>query len=106
MAAVFVAGCGSEAPTDPAAVSGHAFSARVGQELEIRLQSIGPGEYRSPPDISSDAVRFRGASLATPHVPAGVTQLFRFQAVARGRAIVVFRHSELSATVIDTVDVR
>jgi hypothetical protein len=44
--------------------------------------------------------------LATPHVPAGVTQLFRFQVVAPGRALVVFRHSEQSATVIDTVDVQ
>jgi hypothetical protein len=44
--------------------------------------------------------------LATPHVPAGVTQLFRFQAVTPGRALVTFQHSEHSATVIDTVNVQ
>ena len=105
LAVLLLAGCGSEAPTDPAGSSGRAFTVTARQDFEIRLQSIGPGEYRSPPSISSAAIRFHGVNLATPHVPAGVTQLFRFQAVTPGRAIVVFRHTDQSATVIDTVDV-
>jgi hypothetical protein len=106
LAALLFAGCGSETPTDTTGSSGRAFTVQAGQELEIRLQSIGPGEYRSPPSVSSNAIRFRDVSLATPHVPAGVTQLYRFEAIAPGRAIVVFRHSEQSFTVIDTVDVQ
>ena len=106
LATLLFAGCGSETPTDPTGRSGRAFTVQAGQELEIRLQSIGPGEYRSPPSVSSSAIRFRDVSLAAPHVPAGVTQLFRFQAVGAGRAIVVFRHSEQSPTMIDTVDVQ
>jgi hypothetical protein len=100
-----LAGCGSEELTNPAGSSGRAFSVEAGQDFEIRLQSLGPGEYRSPPAISSGAIRFGGVRLTPPHVPAGVTQLFRFQAVTPGRAIVVFRHSGHSVTVIDTVDV-
>jgi hypothetical protein len=106
LAAVLLAGCGTETPTDPTGSSGRTFTVQAGQNLEIRLQSIGPGEYRSPPSISSGAIEFRGVSLAAPHVPAGVTQLFHFQAITPGRAIVVFRHSEQAPTVIDTVDVR
>jgi hypothetical protein len=106
LASLLVAGCGSETPTDTTGSSGRTFTVQAGQDFRIRLQSIGPGEYRSPPSVSSSAIRFRDVSLATPHVPAGVTQLFRFQAMAPGRAIVVFRHSEQSPTVTDTVDVQ
>ena len=105
LAGLVLAGCG-EGPTDPADSRGRAFTVGVGGELEIRLQSIGPGEYRSPPAISSGAIRFREVRQAPVFVPAGATQLFRFQAVTRGRAIVVFRHTDQSALVIDTVDVR
>lgn len=106
-AALLMTGCGSGAPTDTTAGSrGEAFAVPAGEAFEIRLQSIGPGEYRSPPSVSTSAVRFRDAGLATPHVPAGVTQFFRFDAVAPGRAIIVFRHTGQSRTVVDTVDVR
>jgi hypothetical protein len=106
LAGLFLAGCGSGTLTESSGAGEHDFSIAAGQELEIRLQSIGPGEYRSPPSVSSSAIRFRDVRLAAPHVPAGVTQLFRFRAVGRGRAIVVFRHGERSPTVIATVDVQ
>ncbi len=106
LTALLLAGCDSETPTDTNGNSGRTFTVKTGQEFEIRLQSIGPGEYRSPPGVSSSAVRFREVRLATPHVPAGVTQLYRFEALAPGRAIVIFRHTEQSSTVIDTVDVQ
>jgi hypothetical protein len=106
VAGLLLTGCGSEGPTDPDESTGRAFTVQAGQHLEIRLQSIGPGEYRSPPTVSSASIRFQGVSLVTPHVPAGITQRFRFQAVAPGRAIVTFQHSERSPTVVDTVDVR
>jgi hypothetical protein len=105
VAALFLPGCGSDAPTTPSDTSGRTFTTTAGQELEIRLQNIGPGEYGVPPAISSPVVRFQGVSLGDP-VPAGLTQLFRFQAVRAGRALVTFRHSEQPKTVIDTIIVQ
>jgi hypothetical protein len=106
MAALFLARCSSDDPTDTSGGGGRTFTVASGQEVGIRLQNIGPGEYLAPPAISSAAIRFEDVSLVTPAVPAGTTQLFRFQALRPGRAIVTFRHSEQSATVIDTVQVQ
>jgi hypothetical protein len=106
MAALFLARCSSDAPTDMSGSSGRTLTVAAGQKVDIRLQNIGSGEYLAPPAISSTAIRFEDVSLVTPYVPAGKTQLFRFQALRRGRALVTFRHSEQSPTVIDTVDVR
>jgi hypothetical protein len=106
MAALFLARCSSDDLTDTSGSAGRTFTVASGQEVGIRLQNIGPGEYLAPPVISSAAIRFKDVSLVTPAVPAGATQLFRFQALRPGRAIVTFRHSEQSATVIDTVQVQ
>ncbi len=100
--ALSLARCGSDAPTTPSGTYGETFAVRPGQELEIRLQNIGPGEYRVPPAISSPSVRYQGVTFGDP-VPAGLTQLFYFQAVKVGRALVTFRHSEQPKTVIDTI---
>jgi hypothetical protein len=35
----------------------------VGVEFGIKLQTIGPGEYASPPEVLRSAVRFLGASF-------------------------------------------
>jgi hypothetical protein len=106
VAALFLVRCSSDAMTDMSDSSGRTFTVAAGQEVAIRLQNIGSGEYLAPPAISSTAIRFEAVSLVTPYVPAGKTQLFRFQALRPGRALVTFRHSEQSATVIDTVDVQ
>ena len=106
MAALVLARCSSDDLTGTSGGAGRTFTVSAGQEVGIRLQNIGPGEYLAPPAISSAVIRFEDVSLVTPAVPAGVTQLFRFQAVRPGRAIVTFRHSEQSATVIDTVQVQ
>jgi hypothetical protein len=105
VAELFLAGCGSDSLTDMNGTTGRTFTVAPGQEVDIRLQSIGPGEYQAPPAISSTAIRFQSAGLVGPSVPAGVTQLFRFQALRQGRAIVTFRHSGQTVTVVDTVDV-
>jgi hypothetical protein len=70
--------------------------------FDIRLQTVGPGEYEAP-GISSPAVRFTGVSLVPPFVPAGPTQVFRFQALNPGRATLTFHHSGMSPDVSDTV---
>ena len=81
----------------------------VGQNIDVTLGNVGPAVYLSPPRISSGALTFLGVEDALPHVPAGVTQRFRFKAVRRGRAIVTFtrerRRSEVRV-VEDTFQVR
>jgi len=104
-AAALVAGCG----TEPLAIKGsesQLLSIVVGQELHVTLQTIGPGEYESPPFVSSPSLRFLSVALVSPHVPAGPTQQFRFMGEAPGQAIVVFQHSGDNPTVTDTVYVR
>ena len=100
--------CGGGDPVS-VAVSGRTnrtFSVPVRTEFSVTLQTIGPGEYGSPPVISSTAVQYLGVAEVGPFVPAGPTQRFRFQANARGQAILVFHHTGANATVEDTVDVR
>jgi hypothetical protein len=92
-------------------IPSRSLTVKVGQTLELTLQAIGPGEYASPPTISSASIRFVDVSLVTPAVPAGVTQRFRFHAGTPGRAVITFQHSGQSSdpgaglTVQDTVDV-
>jgi hypothetical protein len=101
-----LAACAEEGPTGLNAAPGRSFSIRVGQQLALRLQSIGPGEYSEPPQLTSGAIRFVSAGLVGPAVPAGVTQLFRFVGVAPGATVVTFQHTGISAPVVDTVTVR
>lgn len=104
-ACVLLSSCNASGPLalELAGVPSRQISASVGQELRIRLQTIGPGEYASPPTIEGTAVIFLDASLVSPHVPAGPTQVFRFKAVAPGRAIIAFHHTGQNPTVSDTV---
>jgi hypothetical protein len=72
----------------------------------VTLQSIGPGEYRVPPEISGSAVQF--LEVATPDIvqPGGVTQPFIFRASSRGSATITIRHTESNPTMQATVVVR
>ena len=78
----------------------------VGTEFTVTLQTIGPGEYSSPPAVSSAAVRFLDAAQVSFAVPGGATQQFRFAAMVAGKAIVVFQNTGMTPTVEDTVNVR
>lgn len=105
--AVALAGLGGCGP-DPFAVmndSSQTISLDVGQELDLTLGTLGPGVYQTP-SISSGAVAFLGDSLISPNSPAGPRQLFRFQGVAAGSAIIVLTHSGNQPTVTDTVVVQ
>jgi hypothetical protein len=83
------------------------LSLDIGQELLIRMGTVGPGEYVSPPVITGTALTFLDVSLPDVQVPAGVTQVFRFKGVSRGQAVVVFHNtSSVHADVSDTVVVR
>jgi hypothetical protein len=103
--ALLLAACGAE-PLAQDGVPSKTLSLVVGQKLDIKLQTIGPGEYASPPAVSSPSIRFLRAALVSPAVPAGSTQRFSFQAVALGLAIIAFHHTGQSATLEDTVEVR
>jgi hypothetical protein len=78
------------------------ISARVGERIEVTLQSIGGGEYAA--SLSSGAVAFLDVQYCGA-LPAGVTQCFLFRAVSPGQAILTFTHSGMNLTVRDTVDV-
>jgi len=86
------------------------FTVPAGSEFAVTLQTIGPGEFASPPTVSSGSVQFRDVSLISPYVPAGPTQQFRFNATTRGSAIIVFQHTGAGGPemlpVEDTVQVR
>ena len=72
--------------------SGRQVVATVGQEIEITLQTIGPGSYEETPQISSPAIRFENVHLRQPYLPAGPTQVYVFRAAAKGKAEIQIRH--------------
>ena len=94
---------------DPLAVRGsqsQTLRIAVGQELELTVGTVGPGEYKAPPSISSNALRFLDVTLVSPYTPAGPRQLFRFRGQARGTALLEIQHSGSNPTILDTVIVR
>lgn len=108
LAIVTASACGE---TNPVSVSikgstSQSLTVTAGTPFSVTLQTIGPGEYISPPTVSSGAVHFLDVSLVSPYVPAGPTQRFRFDATARGKAIIVFQHTGNNRAVEDTIDVR
>jgi hypothetical protein len=103
-----VSACGGTNPVSASIKGSNSQSLTVpaGTQFSVTLQTIGPGEYGSPPTVSSEAVHFLDVSLVSPYVPAGPTQRFRFDATTRGKAIIAFQHTGNNRTVEDTVDVR
>ena len=102
--ALGLAGCG-QGPLEANGVPSQTLSIKAGRELELTLQTIGPGAYASPPLVSSAAVRFLDVQLVTPAVPAGPTQRFRFEAVGPGVAVIVFHHTVQGPAIEDTINV-
>ena len=105
MCALFLLAACAPEPVAVRGSQGQTLSLPVGQELDVTLQTVGPGEYESPPLVSSSALRFLNVGLISPYVPAGPTQQFRFKGEAPGQAIVVFQHSGNNPAVSDTVNV-
>lgn len=87
--------CGAKNPVSVSikSNSSQTLTVRAGTEFSVTLQTIGPGEFASPPTVSSGAVQFLDVSIVGPNAPAGPKQQFRFNAATRGTAIVVFRHT-------------
>ena len=108
LAILAAAACGG---TNPVSVSitgsnSQSFAVPAGLEFTVTLQNIGPGEFSSPPSVSSGAVQFLDVSIVGPNIPAGPKQQFRFNAATRGTAIVAFQNTGMNRTVEDTVQVR
>ena len=91
-------GVSCHSPSEPISLNnssnGLTISVAVGDRIDITLQTIGPGQYETPV-VSSGSVRFLGESSAGPPNPGGPRQLFRFQAVAPGRAEITIPHTIL-----------
>jgi len=101
-----LAACSSDRLVSTYGSPNRTLTVAVGQQLDVTLQTVGPGEYATPPTVSSAALSFLGDSLVGPPIPAGPTQLFRFRAEQAGRAVLTFRHTGNDPTVVDTVLVR
>jgi hypothetical protein len=71
--------------------NGQTVTARVGQAIQLTLQTIGPGQYGSP-KISSAAIQFEGAEFAKLQNPGGPRQIYRFRACSEGEARVNIPH--------------
>ena len=110
LGSLFVASCGSDGVAGIVGTTSQTVVANVGDEVQITLGNVGPGEYVSPPQISSAVLTFLSVDVVPPYTPAGPNQRFRFKAIARGQAIVSFRRflnaSPLGPAVDDTVKVR
>jgi hypothetical protein len=107
--------CGGKNPFSVAMIdikgsNSQSFTVPAGSEFAVTLQTIGPGEFASPPTVSSGAVQFLDVSIVGPNAPAGPKQQFRFNATTGGNAIIVFRHTGAGGPemlpVEDTVRVR
>jgi hypothetical protein len=108
IAIALIAACGGD---NPVAISitgstSRTFTVPAGSQFSVTLQTIGPGEYSSPPALSSSAIQFRDMADVCPCVPAGPTQRFRFLAAGPGSAVVRFTHTDRNPMVEDTVLVR
>jgi hypothetical protein len=71
--------------------NGQQVTARVGQQIQITLQTIGPGQYGSP-KVSSAAIEFQGAAFAKEQIPGGPKQIYRFHARSEGEARITIPH--------------
>lgn len=71
--------------------NGQDVIARVGQPIQITLQTIGPGQYVSP-KISFPAIEFVRAGFAETQNPGGPRQIYYFRAASEGEAHITIPH--------------
>jgi hypothetical protein len=79
-------------------------AAAVGQEIDVTLQTIGPGQFAAP-ELSSAALAFIGMSFPAVQDPGGPTQVYRFNAVSSGTAVITIRHTVADMVFTVTVTV-
>lgn len=71
--------------------AGGTILARVGQPIELTLQTVGPGRYGAP-TLSSSAVRFVDVTFPPEQNPGGPRQRYRFEAIREGSAALTIPH--------------
>ncbi len=72
--------------------SGRTILISIGDEVDVTLGTVGPGQYDTPA-LSSGSVRFLGMAFVGPPRPSGPTQLFQFEGATAGRTEVTITHS-------------
>jgi hypothetical protein len=99
--------CHSDDSTSPNLTDNHGETIMViaSQVFNITLETVGSGEYISPPRISSPAVQFMTV-VAGPPGANGSTQKFRFLAAQSGSAVITFLHNGQSPSIQDTIIVQ
>jgi hypothetical protein len=105
VAACLVTACNSRSSLDVYGQPPGTFTIDVGQEIAIRMGTVGPGEYVSPPTLIGSAIQFLEVTLGEP-VPAGARQIFHFKGVVPGQTVILFHNTNLRTDVSDTVVVR
>jgi hypothetical protein len=85
--------------------NGQTQTVSTGQEIDVLLQTIGPGNYGDP-EISSTAVEYVGVVYPSAQNPGGPTQQFRFKAVTLGSAVIRIPHTTTYPPFVVTIDVR
>jgi hypothetical protein len=106
LAFLVLSGCHSSGPLDIIGPATGPLSIKVGQELQITMRTVGPGQYISPPGIAGSSLLFVDMQLPPAQVPAGVTQVFRFRGSQAGQSVIQFRNTADHPDVMDTVIVR
>jgi hypothetical protein len=84
---------------------GKHVSTKVGQEIIVTLQTIGPGQYETP-RVSSSSVRFEGSYFPKEQIPAGPRQVYRFVCAAVGEAKIEIPQSQGKTAYQITVQVK
>ena len=84
---------------------GKHVSTKVGQEIIVTLQTVGPGQYETP-RVSSSSVRFEGSDFPKGQIPAGPRQVYRFISAAVGEAKIEIPHSQGETAYQITVQVK
>ena len=84
--------------------SGKLVSAKVGREIMITLQTIGPGEYAAP-RVSSASIRFEGTYFPKGQNPGGPKQVYRFIAAVAGQGKLAIPHTGNNPTYQITIQV-
>lgn len=84
--------------------TGSNVPAAPGQDIDVTLSTIGPGEY-STPSISSDSVQFLGVITPAAQNPGGPTQEFQFGVERPGTAVITIPHTVKSTPFSVTITV-
>jgi hypothetical protein len=84
---------------------GKHVSTKVGQEIIVTLQTIGPGQYETP-RVSSSSVRFEGSYFPKEQIPAGPRQVYCFVSAAVGEAKIEIPQSQGKTAYQITVQVK